>query len=139
MASNITIKEDLHAEDVLENRLSPTECLCYIHKLICKLKFIYKKQNRSRFAQPYSLHLQCSLLNSGSVNSNKRLWSMLSPLYLHFILKPNSSLEHLIIRTNLVGPRKFELNRLRIQKDTLRYRQCDVIDDVIIPSISFIA
>ena len=104
MASNTTSKEDLHAEDMLENRLSPTECLCYIHKLICKLKFIYKKQNRSRFAQPYSLHLQCSLLNSGSVNSNKRLWSMLSPLYLHFILKPNSSLEHLIIRTNLVDP-----------------------------------
>ena len=59
MASNTTSKEDLHAEDMLENRLSPTECLCYIHKLICKLKFIYKKQNRSRFAQPYSLHLQC--------------------------------------------------------------------------------
>ena len=38
------------------------------------------------------------------VNSDRWLWSLLTPLYLHFIFKANSYLEHLIIRTNLIGP-----------------------------------
>ena len=34
------------------------------------------------------------------------------PIVLHFTFKANSQLEHLIIRTNLVGPQKFELSGL---------------------------
>ena len=32
------------------------------------------------------------------------------PMYLYFIFKANSSLEHLIIRADLVGSREFELS-----------------------------
>ena len=54
-------------------------------------------------------HLQSSPRNSGSVNSEILLiqTSDYGPrlahcLYLHFIFKANSQLEHLVIRTNLV-------------------------------------
>ena len=47
------------------------------------------------------------------VNSARWLWSLLSPLYLHFIFKANSKLKHLIIRANLIGLREFELSGLQ--------------------------
>ena len=46
------------------------------------------------------------------------------PIVLPFTFKTNSQLEHLIIRSNLLGPREFELSGLALYLDLYKFYLC---------------